>query len=215
MKLYSLPISPFAARVRIALYAKNLSCEIVPPPAEGLRSPQFLALNPMGKLPLLVLDDGTRIPESETILEYLEDAHPTVPLRPADPQARALMRTIVRVTENYVTPPMFRLFTQLNPATRDVTVVTAEIERMQQGLGYLQRFIAPECYACEERLTLADCCVFPSLHLCEIVAPQLGICDVLQGTPRVASYFCKAQSEPTLRRVHDEITAALAQLSSH
>ena len=82
-------------------------------------------------------------------------------------------------------------------------------------MGYLERFIAPECYACEGCLTLADCCVFPSLHLCEIIAPQLGIRDVLQGKPRVAGYFSKAQGEPTLRRVHDEIAAALAQLSSH
>ena len=80
-----MPISPFAARVRAALYYKGLPFTLIAPPAAGLKCPEFLALNPMGKIPLLVLDDGSSLPESETILEYLEDAYPDRPLRPADP----------------------------------------------------------------------------------------------------------------------------------
>ena len=209
MKLYSAPISPFAARVRIALYAKNISCELLSPPAAGLKCAEFLALNPMGKIPVLVLDDGTCIPESETILEYLEDAYPAVALRPADPKERARMRTIIRVLENYISPPMFRLFAHLNPATRDVTVVAAETARVKQGLEYLEHYVADAQYACGDRLTLADCCVFPGLYLCEIIAQQLGAGNALQGTPRLASYFAKAQQVAVLKRVYDEIAEAL------
>lgn len=68
MKLYSVPPSPFAARVRIAIYRKGLTIDIVPPPEGGTRGEAFLALNPMGQVPTLVLDNGFAIPESAAIL---------------------------------------------------------------------------------------------------------------------------------------------------
>jgi glutathione S-transferase len=210
VKLYSSPISPFAARVRIAIRYKGVDCELVAPPPTGLKGPEYLALNPMGKLPLLVLDDGSTLPESETILEYLEDAFPDRPLRPADPLGRARMRTFVRVTENYVTTPMVRLFPQLDPTVRRAEVVTQEVERLQTGLGNLEHYVSGDRYLIGRQLSLADCCVLPTLHLCRIVATQLGITDVLGRTPRLARYFEGATADPWLRSAHDEIEAALA-----
>jgi hypothetical protein len=51
--------------------------------------------------------------------------------------------------------------------------------------------------------------VFPSLHLCSIVAAQLGVDDVFGATPRLARYFASARSDAFLKRVHDEIEEAL------
>jgi glutathione S-transferase len=210
VKLYSAPISPFAARVRAALYYKGVPCVLVAPPAGGLKCPEFLALNPMGKIPLLVLDDGSGVPESETILEYLEDAYPERPLRPSDPVLRALMRTAIRVTENYVTPPVVRLFPHLNPGTRNLAVVAEEVARLKNGLQHLVHYVGEGPHAVDDRLTLADCCVFPTLHLCSIVAAQLNVGDLFGETPRLAQYFANARSDPFLNRVYDEVETALA-----
>ena len=88
MKLYSAELSPFAARPRVAIYAKTLPVEILAHPAD-LKSPEYLAINPMGKLPALVLDDGTVIPESDTIVEYLADAfRPRTCVPPRPPTSR-------------------------------------------------------------------------------------------------------------------------------
>ena len=116
MKLYAVSRSPFAARVQAAIALKGLDIEVVPPPEEGLKSPVFLALNPMGKLPTLVLDDGTPLPESEVIVEYLDHAFPAVPLNPAEPVARAQSRLLARVAELYVMGPLFGLFAHLGAA---------------------------------------------------------------------------------------------------
>lgn len=210
VKLYSAQISPFAARVRAALYYKGLPFTLVAPPDGALKSAEFLALNPMGKIPLLVLDDGSALPESETILEYLEDAYPDRPLRPVEPMRRAVMRTAIRVTENYVTPPMVRLFPHLNPGTRNPAVVAEEIARLKTGLNYLAHYVGEGPYAVDDKLSLADCCVSPSLHLCSIVAAQLNVDDVFSETPRLARYFANARSDPFLKRVYDEIETALA-----
>src|SRR3569832_1120323 len=63
MKLYSANLSPFAARPRIAIYAKGLAVEILPPPG-GPGSAAYKAINPTGKVPCLVTSGGQCIPES-------------------------------------------------------------------------------------------------------------------------------------------------------
>jgi glutathione S-transferase len=69
MKLYSNPISPFARKARIILHELDLKCEIVNVNArddEDLRK-----INPLKKIPALVLDDGSALFDSPVICEYL------------------------------------------------------------------------------------------------------------------------------------------------
>jgi len=213
MKLYNAQVSPFCARVRIALYHKGLAFEAIDPPAAGFKSPEYLAINPMGKLPVLVLSDGTVIPESEAILNYLEDAYPGVPLQPESAKDRAPMHIAIRVLENYVTAPTTRLFPHLDPTTRNAAIVSDALNQMREGLGYLSHYVADAVYACGSKLTLADCCVFPSLLLCRIIAGQFEVGDVLDGAPGLAGYFDKARSVAAIARVHKEFEEALAAYS--
>jgi glutathione S-transferase len=64
----------------------------------------------MRRVPVLVLDDGRVLPESDAIVEYLEDAYPQVPLRPEDAVDRARVRLIARVAELYVFPATVPIF---------------------------------------------------------------------------------------------------------
>lgn len=209
LQLYSADISPFAARVRIAMYHKHLSFEDLGMPPAGLKSAEFLGVNPMGKIPVLILADGAAIVESETILDYLDDAYPERPLRPSSPIDRARVRTVIRVTDNYVTPPTVRLYPHLDPGSRVDAAVAAEIRHMREGLAHLEHFVADAPHAVGSHLTLADCCVFPSLFLCDIIARQLSVPDIFKDTPRLTGYFHKAQTQPELARVHREMSAAL------
>ncbi|MFZ3004976.1 MAG: glutathione S-transferase family protein, partial [Phenylobacterium sp.] len=146
MKLYSAELSPFAARPRVAIYAKTLPVEILAHPTD-LKSPEYLAINPMGKLPALVLDDGTVIPESDTIVEYLADAFPAANLRPAQPADIARGRLIARVAELYVMASGGALFGQMNPATRDAAVVEDSFTKLESGLEHLNVFMTEDTYA--------------------------------------------------------------------
>jgi len=85
---------PYCARVRIALAEKGLGYETLE--VDLTDRPQWLLeLNPPhGRVP--VLDDGFTLPESEVIMEYLEDRHPEPRLLPADPVARARARLLVQ-----------------------------------------------------------------------------------------------------------------------
>jgi len=75
--LYDMPVSNNGARCRILIYKKNLTMGediVIRPPSDlgGLLSPEYLALNPQGKMPLLVTSHGN-IPESDTIARYILD----------------------------------------------------------------------------------------------------------------------------------------------
>jgi maleylacetoacetate isomerase len=88
--------SSAAYRVRIALNLKGLEAEqrSVHLRRNEQRAPGFLAVNPQGLVPALVLDDGTALTQSLAIIEYLEERHPAPPLLPQGAEDRAFVRAI-------------------------------------------------------------------------------------------------------------------------
>ena len=94
MKLIDAPRCPYCARVRIALAEKAIEHEVVVIDL-GNRPDWVIELNPpRGRVP--VLDDGFVLPESEVIMEYLEERYPESPLLPADLDERCHARLLVR-----------------------------------------------------------------------------------------------------------------------
>src|SRR5262245_9129477 len=90
MKLYGALLSPFVRKVKIMLEEKGIAheCEnLIPLP----KTPELLAMNPVGKIPILV-DGELTIPDSSVICAYLEKTHPAPAVYPSDPAeyARAL-----------------------------------------------------------------------------------------------------------------------------
>ena len=95
MKLYNFFRSSAAFRVRIALNLKQLSYESIPKvfAKNEHRTAEYLALNPQGLIPALAVED-TVLSQTLAIIEYLNDLHPAPPLLPADPLARAQVRSM-------------------------------------------------------------------------------------------------------------------------
>jgi len=111
MKLFHGWLSSASRRVRLCLAEKGIDYDSVPVDlsAQEHHSPTFLAMNPNGVVPALVLDDGRFLYESATICEYLDDIRPWPPLRPADPYARAELRNFVRWTDERLLPNLLIL----------------------------------------------------------------------------------------------------------
>ena len=211
MKLYTADLSPFATRVRIALYAKGLSdVELAPPPG-GLKSPEYLAMNPMGKMPALQLDDGTVIPESEIILEYLEDAFPGAPLRPASAEDRARARLISRMIDLYLMVPGLSLFGQMNPATRDQAAVDAAVAKIRDSLAHIEAFMGPGPFAIAADFTTADCALASALFFMGVFGQVFATGDLLAGHPKLTAYWTHAQSHPAVAKGVAEMQKALAE----
>jgi len=102
MKLYDSAWAPSPRRVRIYLVEKNISVEYV---SIDLRQneqldPAYLAINPRGVVPALVLDDGEVICESTAICRYFEALHPEPPLFGTDPLSIARIEAWTRQIES-------------------------------------------------------------------------------------------------------------------
>lgn len=212
MILYAVTLSPFAARVRLALRVKGLDHVMQPPPGGSTRSPEYLAINPIGKLPVLVTDDGLAIAESETIIDYLDEQFPKPPLMPADAAARVRMRNIIRTFELYATPAMSRLFKQMDPATRDETAVAVEIARWRDGLALTDQFVTDAPFAVGDALSKADCILLPSLLLCEVTAAIFGLEDPIAEWTNLSGYRTKARQHPDMGAIWTETAEALAAM---
>src|SRR6266704_6026625 len=103
--------SPYAWRVWLALEHKGIPYErkTLSFDAGDLKRPEFVALNPRRKVPVIV-DEGFALYESGAIVEYLEDKRPGEPrLFSADLRQRALQRRMVREADQYFAAPMERL----------------------------------------------------------------------------------------------------------
>lgn len=207
MKLYSANLSPFAGRARMAIYAKGLPIEIGMP-ATGLKSPEYLSLNPMGKLPCLAGEDGLALPESEVILEYLEDAFPQPSLRPAAAADRARVRLIARIAELYVAAPGGPLFGQMDPSKRDPAVVEAQMTKLHEGLAWLDHHLGDGDFAFGDGLTTADCTLVPTLFWLKVFAQVFGRPDLLDDHPKVKRYAEAILKHPAAAKVTGELAAA-------
>ena len=89
MKLYGSDLSPFVQRVKMQIAAKGLEVEYLPPPGGGLKSEEFLAINPIGKIPCLVTDSGIGWPSMVACRNALPlETNDTSEVAPAGPSIR-------------------------------------------------------------------------------------------------------------------------------
>jgi glutathione S-transferase len=209
MKLYSLPLSPYSARVRGALYAKDLQAEIVPPPDGWSSSDAFRAVNPLGRIPVLVLDDGTSICESGVIVEYLDDAHPEPPLRPRTAVDRARARLVTQVGETYVMSAMMPLFFLFDANEKDKQAIDAQLAKLDDALGRLDPMLQHGRYAVGDDRGIADVWLTPMRFSLDGLMSFAGLKGLLDKHPRVAGYADVAQKDRVLSRVWAEMTEGL------
>ncbi|HEX6119417.1 MAG TPA: glutathione S-transferase family protein [Dongiaceae bacterium] len=208
MKLYSLPLSPYAARVRGVIYAKDLDVETVPPPADR-SSPEFRALNPAGRIPILVLDDGSALPESAVIVEYLEDAFPAPPLRPRSAKEQARVRLITTVADLYVMQALLPIFYLLDAGSKDEAALAAGFEKLDAGLAHLESLLRPGAYAHGDRATTADVWLTPVRFTIEGMIGFARRPGLLDRHPAIAAYAEVIKRDPALSRVWQEMTDGL------
>lgn len=209
LKFYQSNLSPYAARVRILAHAKGLRLECMLPPGGGLKSPEFLAINPLGKIPCLS-HDGAVLPESEIICEYLEDAFPTPTLRPVDPQVRARVRLLSRMGDLYIAPHLSKLFGQFNAKTRDAVTIGEAFAGIDTALGQVAHFLDGPDYAVGGRLSLADCTLAPLLFMIDaFLAPAFDRPSPLQH--KLKAYFEGVQRDPHIGRGLMEMRTVLEE----
>ena len=202
MKLYDLPPSPNARRVRIFIAEKGLEIPIVPVNmimGEN-QSEDYLAKNSLGKMPLLELDDGTCIAESAAICRYLEEMNPNPPLMGRNPLERALVEMWHRRMELEFLIPMITIFLHTGEMWKDrVTqipqVAETGILNVKERMEWLDRELDGKEFITGEDYTVADIAA-----QCAFVMGKaaLGL-RIAEDQLNLSNWFTRVSSRPTAR----------------
>jgi glutathione S-transferase len=214
MKLFQTYLSPFPTRVRLMLCAKGIDCEIVEPPGfhgDTRSKGSYLEVNPIGRVPALMLDDGRVLPESEVICEYLEDAFPEPRLMPSDPWRRAQVRLLSRLSDFYIVMAMLPLFLAVErpPERWDQEAIRRDVGAVGKTLDQLEIFIGTNGYAVGHSLTHADGTLVPILQLATEWMPIFRGPDMFAGRPKIAAYWTAIARDPICARLTGETRQAL------
>lgn len=214
MKLFQTYLSPFPTRVRLALYAKGIPCELVAPDGfhgDGKEKGEYLHVNPIGRIPALVLDDGRALPESEVICEYLEERYPEPALLPKDPWDRARVRLLSRISDIYIVMAMSPLFDMvaLPPAQWDQRHIAHQLQEIDKSLGFLEEYIGSDGYAWGTSLTHADGTLLPILLLIAEWLPIFRGVALLPKHPKTFAYWQGLGRDAICARLIEETRGAL------
>ncbi|HUF42238.1 MAG TPA: glutathione S-transferase family protein [Verrucomicrobiae bacterium] len=127
-------------RSKIALAEKRLSWESVRVrlAQKEQKKPEFLKLNPYGKIPVLV-DDGKVLFESCIINEYLDEKYPDPPLMPKDPYLRGRGRVLIDYALNYAHEPYWALRGEMlkSHAQQNQAVLAETRDKLRRLFTYL------------------------------------------------------------------------------
>lgn len=209
MKLYGSLASPYVARVVLAARWKGLALAPEPPPGGGIKSPEYLRMNPMGKMPALEVG-GRCLAESMVILEYLDDAHPASPLLPAAALDRAQARLLGRITDLYVMATGGGFFRNLNPAQRNAAEVDAAKAALGKALADLEHFMGPGPYALGATPTQADCAMLPCLLMMGGIVAAFGVTDLFEGRAKLTAWMAQMKKDPVAGPFIGEYQVAMA-----
>lgn len=211
IRFYTAPVSNFAAKVEIALRLKGVAFEAVPPPG-GYGSAAYKAIVPAGTIPAIV-HDGLVLAESETIVEYLDEAFPEPPLLPEGAPARARCRQLARFHDTRLEPPLRALFPHLAPAGRDPDFVARQLDLFRPRLADLAAMATPAPWLAGPALTLADLPYPPTLSMARLMLEHLG--ESLDLPPLLATWNELATAHPAIAPVlAAQTTAQRAWLAS-
>jgi maleylacetoacetate isomerase len=205
MKLFSYFRSSAAYRVRIALNLKGLAYEIVPvhlvKDGGHNKRPEFRAVNPQMRVPVLVTDAGETLIQSLAIVDYLDETYPEPPLLPKNPIARAKTRALADIVACDIHPlnnigPLRYLKSELG---QEQSAIDAWYHHwILSGFEALETLIEPGPYACGRAVTLADICLVPQVYN----ARRLKM--PLQRFPKIISVDAACLALPAFDRARPE-----------
>ncbi len=162
-RLFSSPLSPYAAKARIALYEKGLEFEkinVLWDPVRGFaeKPAEMLAINPKGQVPTLV-DGEIALYDSTIILEYLEERYSNPPLYPKNIAARVQCRLLEDFADTVLADAgrilRVEVFGKPDPAARDQVAIGKAHSVLHSAWSMLDKQLGDNEYLCDS-FTVAD-----------------------------------------------------------
>jgi glutathione S-transferase len=194
--------SPYAWRAWYALEHKGIAYDMktLSFDKEENKRPDFLKLNPRGKVPVIV-DDGFALYESAAIVEYLEDKKPGEPrLFAADPRQRAVQRRMMREADQYVAPALTALALLLRPGAEGATPdkIAAATAALKAELALWEAALTGDYLA--GALSAADFTFYPQVALVQRFMARAKPAPAGLLGPKVTAWAKRMEALPVTRK---------------
>jgi len=194
MKLIGSHASPFTRKVRVVLAEKKIEYdfEVDNPWKPDAVTPKF---NPLGKVPVLVLDDGSTIFDSRVIAAFLDSASPLLKLVPADPRERVEVRRWESLSDGVLDAGIAaRLENQRDAKLRNAAWVDRQMGKVNSGLVALDAGLGDKPWCAGSGYTLADIALGVCLGWLDFRYPKM---DWKKDHANLARHYAKLSDRPS------------------
>ncbi len=160
------------------------------------RSPEFLAINPRGQAPALVLPGGAVVVESLAILSFLERYAPRPALLPSDPAALSVVLSRMHAVEilRGIYRPLEQLFRPLKVLQpHEISAAREVLLRLPGELAIWEDYLTGQDFIASDAMSLADCSLYPAL------AYQVRRGLDLSDFPRLQGYLARIAARPSAK----------------
>lgn len=186
MRLIASLTSPFARKVRIVAHEKRVDFDLVidNPWEPNSHVPEY---NPLGMVPVWVLDDGKTLFDSRVIVEYLDNISPVGHLIPTDPRARIAVKRFEALADGISDAAVLIFLERKRPAEhRDPQWIERQLAKVNAGLAGLSADIGMNKWCMGEFLTLADIAVGCTLGYLDLRFPEI---DWRRSQPHLSELY--------------------------
>lgn len=203
MKFYFHPVSSNCQKVLMAFYERGVPFEpVVIDMFDAAENARYKAeINPLGKIPSLLTDEGEVLPESSLIIEYADLRFPDagLPMIPEDRREALEARRWDRFVDIYLNLAFSKaLQDKIRPEGKNDPFGVAEaMARLHEAYAILDNHLKDREWLAGDRLTIADCAAAPSLHIGQRAVPH-------DGFPNIQAYYQRVCGRPTWKRIWDE-----------
>jgi glutathione S-transferase len=173
MKLIASLTSPFARKVRIVLAEKHIECELqidIPWDADT-HVPEF---NPLGKIPVLLLEDGTPLYDSRVIVEYLDHAAPVHNLLPKDARSRIAVKRWEALADGVCEAAAIIFLEKKRPEQQqDAAWMLRQEQKIFRALEVIASDLGDHVWCMGDNYSLADIAVGCALGYLDLRFPHI------------------------------------------
>jgi len=189
MKLLGSLASPYARKVRVVLAEKKIDCELELVDVQPTENP-VNSHNPLGKVPTLVLDDGTALYDSRVIVDFLDARSPLGRLIPDETRDRVAVRRWEALADGVLDAGLLVRYEALRERReRSQSWTDKQLARMHRGVAVMAKDLEGRPWCHNDRYSLADIAVGCSLGWLDFRRP--GEVDWHAKYPGLAQHYRK------------------------
>jgi glutathione S-transferase len=196
LKLIASLTSPYARKVRVVAAEKKIDFELViqSPWDADTKVPQH---NPLGKVPVLVLEDGSSLYDSRVIVDYLDHASPVARLIPADPHDRIQVKRWEALADGISEAAAAVFVERKRPQSQQSPDwVIRQEGKVFRGLEAMSEDLGERKWCFGESLTLADIAAGCALGYIDFRFPEIAW---RQSHPNLAAHFDRLMARPSFK----------------